>query len=523
MKTMKKFACLLLALVMVMSLATTAFAAGPYSITIENSVNGYVYDAYQIFVGDLSGAAENDAAAGTNAVLSNIQWGASVANAEALTTAGDTAAAVAEKLAKKELTVDELLEKIKLSTTAYKTSEDKGETYMISGLEPGYYLIQNSQVNAEGAYTEFILEVVENSTVKPKTSVPKVEKKVKDINDSADTAMSEWQDSADYDVGDDVPFQLKATLAANVSAYQGPYKVVFHDTLSAGLTFKEITKVTVGDKEITSGYTVTYSGTTLTITFDNVKAEAVGATNGSVITVEYTATLNENAVIGSAGNPNVVYLEFSNNPNWKPTEGDDTPDTGKTPEDKVIVFTYKVIVNKVRQNGTDAQGNPAYEALAGAGFTLYKFDADAATADKWVAVGSELKGAEMTTFTWDRLDDGRYKLVETTTPAGYNTIEPIYFTITAEHDVLADDPALTALTAVQTKEDGTEMAENDIIFTATANVTDGSLTSNVVNQSGTTLPETGGIGTTLFYVFGAAMVLAAVVLLVTKKRMASAE
>ena len=125
-----------------------------------------------------------------------------------------------------------------------------------------------------------------------------------------------------------------------------------------------------------------------------------------------------------------------------------------------------------------------------------------------MAVGGELKGDDMTTFTWSGLDDGDYKLVETTTPAGYNTIADIVFTITAGH-VDGASPSLSTLSGDVTS--GTA--------TFTADVTAGSLTTNVVNQSGATLPETGGIGTTIFYVVGGILVIGAGVVLVTKKRM----
>ena len=120
-----------------------------------------------------------------------------------------------------------------------------------------------------------------------------------------------------------------------------------------------------------------------------------------------------------------------------------------------------------------------------------------------------VKNDEGTTFTFTGLDDGDYRLTETETPAGYNTIEDIYFTITAEHDVLSDNPALTSLSGNATT--------GEITFTS--NTAEGSLSANVINNAGATLPETGGMGTTVFYVVGAALVVTAVVLLVTKKRM----
>ena len=225
--------------------------------------------------------------------------------------------------------------------------------------------------------------------------------------------------------------------------------------------------------------------------------KSLGAGNNSVITVEYTATLNNNAVLGSAGNPNEVYLEYSNNPN-KSEEGDN--ETGTTPKDVVIVFTYKTIVNKVDEKG---------DALTGAEFTLEKYNKKT---DKWEAI-TVVKNDEGTTFTFSGLDDGNYRLTETKTPAGYNTIKPIEFTITAEHDVLSDNPALTSLNG--------NVTTGEITFTS--NVTDGSLSTDVVNKAGSTLPETGGMGTTIFYILGGLLVLFAVVFLVAKKRMSNME
>ena len=498
MKHMKKFVSLLLTAVMVLAMSMTAFAEGTnYSITINNSAEGHTYEAYQIFTGDLSGT-----------TLSNIVWGSGVS--EAGKTALGDAAAKAETL-KTEADAKAFAKEVApyLTTAAGSANTVTDGKYVISGLAAGYYLVKDQDGSLTGdndSYTEYIVKVVSNTTATPKSDVPEVQKKVKDINDSTDDAMTDWQDSADHDIGDSVPFQLKATLADNVSSYT-TYKVVFHDTLSKGLTYNNDAKVYIDGKE-TNGFTVTTTvnadgTTTLTVSCDDVKA--LGAGNSSVITVEYTATLNENAVLGSAGNPNEVYLEYSNNPN-KSESGDN--ETGETPEDVVIVFTYKTIINKVTKNpdyDPDVEGSEEYIPLTGAEFILEKYNKET---NNWEEI-TVVKNDEGTTFTFSGLDDGKYRLTETTTPAGYNSIDPIEFTVTAEHDVLSDNPALTSLSGNATTGE----------LTFTSNTTEGSLSADVVNNSGSTLPETGGMGTTIFYVLGTILVLGAAIMLIAKKRM----
>ena len=508
MKHIKKLASLLLVLVMVFALATTAFAEETaYSITINNSAKDHTYEAYQIFTGDLSGT-----------TLSNIVWGSGVS--EAGQTALGDAAAKAETL-KTEADAKAFAKAVApyLTTAAGSANTVTDGKYVISGLAAGYYLVKDQDGSLTGdndSYTEYIIQVVGNVTATPKSDVPEVQKKVKDINDSTDTTKTDWQDSADYDIGDSIPFQLKTTLADNVSAYT-TYKVVFHDTLSKGLTYNNDAKVYIDGTE-TNGFTVTATvnadgTTTLTVSCDDVKA--LGAGNSSVITVEYTAKLNENAVLGSAGNPNEVYLEYSNNPN-KSEEGNN--ETGETPKDVVIVFTYKTIINKV-----DSENKP----LTGAAFKLEKLiKGKDGAADTWTTVKEFTVDETTTSFTFSGLDDGQYKLTETKTPAGYNTIDPIYFVIEATHDETADAPTLKTLNAYLTDANGnkqTEMKDGESvnIDLGTVDLTAGSITTTVVNKSGSKLPSTGGIGTTIFYVLGGVLVLAAVVLLVTKKRMST--
>ena len=471
MKKHNKILSFLLTLAMVMSLNVTAFAAEEtYTITINNDKTGHTYEAYQIFTGKLS-----------NNVLSDIQWGTGISEEgkAALQEAykAETADGVAEAIAK-ENNAAAFADKAAAYLTEEAATSIEGEgTYTISGLKPGYYLVKDRTVSGNDAYTDYIVEVVENSTVDPKSSIPSVEKKVQENSTEA------WQDAADYNIGDNVPFKLTATLGSNLSGYE-TYKLVFHDELSNGLAFNNDVKVTVGEKVLNTGdFSVVSSGNQLTVTIDDVLKH--GAEAGSKVTVEYTAKLNENAVIGSAGNPNKVTLEFSNNPN--------SESTGTTPEDKVIVFTYQLDVNK-----TDGE-----KPLAGAGFTLYRQEDSG-----WVKVGEEVKGEDMTSFTWEGLDAGHYKLVETTTPAGYNTMKDIEFDITASYDLDSADPQLKSLNG------------GDLF---TGEVSTGVLTGTVVNNAGSTLPETGGMGTKLFYGLGGILVAGAAILLVAKKRMKDAE
>ena len=478
--------------------ASTAMAAeNNYDITVPTT-DTHTYSVYQVFTGDLS-----------EGTLSNIKAGK---NFNASNGAGDngtdlTAAEAAEKIAKVSGTATDTERLETISKFVNLNGEAFGTVSKDAPLSaaPGYYLFKDQNaVTGNDAATLFIVKVNGPVTVNRKADKPTFEKKVKDVNDSTGN-KSDWQDSADYDVNDKVPFQLTATLPANdtdFAAYK-TYKLVFHDQQSAGLTFnKDSVVVKYGDKTLgADSYTVTENPEdkdTFDITITDAKS--IKDTEGNAITVaadgkftvEYTSTLNENAVIGSTGNPNEASLEFSNNPNVG-GEGE----TGKTPTDKVIVFTYQLDINKIFNDGTPAENDLPK-------FKLYKFDSatNDYTIDRGEVTITKTEDGKYTA-SFKRVDDGKYKLVETKTPAGFNTAADTLFEITAEHDVESVNPQLTVLK----------------INTTAGNTTTGTVTAEVVNQKGSNLPSTGGMGTVLLYVAGIAVfVLAGATLVMALRR-----
>ncbi len=524
MKQTRFAAVLMLALVMVFAFSAMALADDS-SITITGTTAGHTFEAYQIFTGTLSTNASGEK------VLTNLAWGNGVNSTALLTalkadsafgvgsanefyrcaTASDVAKVmdkVANDAAKAQAFAAVVGKNLtNLSSSATPSANATSCTIVVSS--KGYYLVKEKDGSLAGqnaAYTRFILQVAGPTTAQPKTSIPTVEKKVQDINDSTDTAFGGLQDSADHDINDVIPYTLTGTLPSTLGDYT-TYKYVFHDTLSAGLTYDNDAKVYLvtpaGEREITGNASINYTAPELTVSLANVKAVS-GLTADSKIVVKYTATLNGNAVIGSAGNPNTVYLEYSNNPN---ATGSGVDETGKTPVDKVTVFTYQLVVNKVDENN---------RPLSGAEFALYKYDGTA----------YRLFGTPTVTgnvFNWKGLDDGKYMLEEVAAPTNYNKIEaPYYFTVTANHDALSADPQLTILNAQATSANGTALTSTDdgyIAFTATLST--GKLETTIINQPGVVLPATGGMGTTLFYVLGGLLLVGAAVVLITKRRVDS--
>lgn len=460
---------------------TTATTNPTITFPTDAKYQDHTYEVYQIFTGDLS----------SDGVLSNVKYGKNSNQTE-----GDEVPAtelkkltdvnVAGKTDQDKLDVIKTFAKL---DTPIATLTKDNKTYSAA---PGYYLIKDKDGSVSGtdANTLYITKVVGDVTISPKSDVPSFQKKVKDVNDSTGDT-SDWQDSADYDIGDDVPFQLKATLPSNYANYK-TYYLAFHDVEEKGLSFNpNSVKVAVDNTLVDSDkYTVKTTGFTDGCTFEVVFTDlktAVAATNGSEITVDYTSTLTADATLGDQGNVNKAMLQFSNNPNSE--QGGESTPTGETPWDNVIVFTYKVVVNKVNENK---------EALKGAAFKLEKKLKDGTTKPV-----KEFTAGEDTSFTFSGLDDGDYVLTETTTPAGYNTIKPITFTVTADHKV---EWTTGERTDVLTNLSG-NAASGEI--TLAADKTAGSLTADVVSVKGSNLPSTGGMGTTILYAAGAAIVLVA--------------
>ena len=487
MNKLRKLTCLLLALMMVFAMTATASAADGESTITAPDGSTRTYEVYQIFVGDLDPESK---------VLSNVKWGKNGTGTEGQPVDEAILDALTSVNGKSDTEKMAAIENY-VKLTSEKFGEVKDGTPLT--VPNGYYLIKDvGPVNAAAgeAYGRYVVKIVGNTTITPKVSNVTFEKKVKDTNDTTGET-SGWQDSADYDIGDSVPFQLTGTVADDFKQYTSAYYFAFHDKMDESLDFvQNSVEVYVGSTLITDGYTLNYTPHTFDLIFDDLRNVA-GVTAGSKITVEFKATLNASAKLGNQGNVNDARLEYSNNPY--------SEQKGTTNWDSVIVFTYQVVVNKY-----------ANEAVAGKERTGAAFKLEKLVGETWTLV-KEFQADETTsTFTFKGLDDGKYKLTETVTPSGFNTIDPIEFTVTADHKVTWEGEARTT---ILTSLNG-EPTEAGLI-TFTPSVDTGTLSTDVINKSGSTLPETGGMGTTLFYVLGGVLVLAAVVLLVTKKRMRS--
>ena len=522
MKQAKKIASILLALVMVFALAIPAFAA-TVTVPSDGILKDHTFTAYQVFSGREEGG-----------ILSDVQWGNGIdsttflAALKADTTYGSlftdcTDAAAVAKVLGDNNTNTALANAVAELAYANKTGSGTALTSGEKELADGYYLVVDTTENvaAGSAYNTALLQVVGNINITVKTDAPTVEKKVlEDDKYKQDGGYGQgYNDVADYNMGDAVSFHLIGSVP-DMSRYD-TYKYIFHDTLSAGLTLNENSiKVYVAsdkagtDKAEITDWTKAVNEQSFTVSFADLKT-VLGVSQGKYIIVEYTATLNQNAVVGLNGNPNTVYLEYSNKPDQS---GSGDNNTGNTPEDKVIVFTYELDTTKV-----DGQDNT--KKLEGAEFKLHNAD------NKWAIVNNDGKvtgcanteedGSTLTSdanglFKVIGLDDGTYYLKETKAPTGYNLLSseiPVVITATTTNGQnWTDGVASSALTNLAVTADGTA---------GTGNAGTGIAGITVANNKGNTLPETGGIGTTIFYVLGSVLVIGAAVLLVTKKRMST--
>ena len=531
-KAMKKLIAALLAVAMVCAMAIPAFADGSsststaavtrYTITAPN--NKHTYEIYQIFTGTpFTDATTNQT------TLSDIKWGKNAAsgNAEGTAVSDTVLNALAAVSGTNETAILTEVEKyVNLNgTPAFKA------TYGSPASVPaGYYLIKDDDNATVDSHTLYLVEVInQNIIIQPKTDVPSVEKKVLENtkyqqNDGFGTG---YNDTADYHIGDMVPFKLIGRIP-DMDRYQ-TYKYVFHDTLCKAFDApaESNIKVSLSDSKATLGtdidstlYTVsvitnTDGETTITVSFPNLKS-VIGVAKDKYIVVSYSARLNEKASIGQGtpGNTNEVYLEYSNNPKGT--------GTGRTPDDKVIVFTYKLDVTKV-------DGKDANTKLEGAKFKLLdvtktnyaKVDTTTNKFIGWTsneADATELVSDASGLFKVIGLDDGTYFLKETLAPSGYNTLaEPIKLVISANTNNGQNGlGAVTELTTIDVTVGNDPSASG---ATTAGNSATGTVNITVENNRGTTLPGTGGIGTTIFYVIGGGLMVAAAILLITKKRM----
>lgn len=455
---------------------TTVFADGntdTRTFTISAPAGDtHSYDVYQIFTGNLAqdGKTLSNLKAGQNYKGEGKESDVKAA-ADAIIAAAANAATDSDKLA-------EIEKYVNLTSAAVGEVSDGSA---LTGLKPGYYLIKDKDSGSVGdydSYTLYVVKVANNITIERKVGVPTVDKKTKEVNDTAGST-SDWQNWGDYDIGDTVAFKLTGTIAANYDEYDS-YKYIFHDTLDQGLAFDENSVVVKAGETTLSketDYTISTSdgenGTKkIDVSFANLKAiKTATITKDTVITVEYNATLSDKAVLGSTGNHNEVKLEFSNNPN---TGGEGS--TSETPEKDVQVFTYKIAINKVDKDG---------EALNGAGFQLYKKVTTDGTAS-YEKVGDEITHKDSNVFEWTGIDAGDYKLVETTTPDGYNTIKDIEFTVSST--VTEDE--LTGLASTITTDN-----DNAVKNAAMAgDAGEGTVAADVINIGGVILPTTGTRG-----------------------------
>jgi len=397
------------------------------------------------------------------------------------------------------------------------TAGANAESVVIDGLPLGYYLTYGTVLADNGVTITAAVSLTttnESAVINPKADYPKIDKDVWNHNVEGEDKWDKW---ADLNVGDIAEFKLTSEVPLMFGYESKGYVFTVHDTMSKGLTFDaESVAVKVGGVTVSEGsdYEVVIVGTdgdgalSFKIVFDPMIF--VTYTSGSAIEIYYEALLNEDAVIGAPGNPNTVHLEYSTNP-YAAGEGGET---GETEPETVIVYTFEIKIYKYKGD-IDKESD---EGLAGAKFVL-RTDKDKEDSALYF-IGSDgiymlsesgaegagvgLESPDGGKISLIGLDAGTYYLVETDAPKGFNKI-PDAITVVVVHTDAAGAFNYTV--------------------TIGSDVLPGQDTVNVLNKSGFLFPGTGDIGTTIFYIAGSVIVVAALIALVVyaSKRKGSVE
>lgn len=587
---MKKLISIILAMMFILSLAATAFAAETNPvITVPD--DGHTYEIFQIFTADLQ---EIDG----SIVLTNIKWGKNGTGTEGAAVDQailDELHAISDSK-DNEAKLDVITKYVVTSnpiTTLGKPAEGQ-EKVLTATVTPGYYLIKDKDGTITGheSYTTYIVEVVDSVTISRKAGVPEVDKKIIEGSDKV------TENNAS--IGDTIHYEFTGTMPTNIADYS-TYFYKFEDTLSSGLTITDTDDVKEG---IQTDVTVLVDGVDLTKYFyinatenaDGTTTLIVGIedlldlentvefsgktiTEKSTVVVSYTAVLNENALVGTNGNMNDVYLEFDNNPNDNgegdtnppPVNPDDEPETtkptGKTPKSEVWTYTTEIIIEKVDQDGNILTG--AAFTITGEGVNIVVTTGEVyvpyAASETVVEGNCYWRLADGTYTSQDPngkiMIDGKEVAVDTSvyadTTTKYHkeiraTINGNTQNINVEAFVNSDGQVIfTGLGAgtytitesvvpagynsidpftVTIDWNAKTADQDDCTWTYTwsndPNKNNEETKNNtnktiIKNQAGVELPETGGMGTTLIYIIGGIMFTVALVLLVTKKRMVS--
>lgn len=566
MKKMRKLTSIILALVMAFSMTITAFAADKTSNLTINTTAGHTYSVYQMLTGDVSGLTNG------SGTLSNAKAGA---NLKSGTSVDSFVAAVKDK---QDAELGDAAYGFVEGEAKYTVSGTGSS--VTTPVDDGYYLVVDTYTKGDNptdgsdTVSRYMVAVVGDTTMEPKVSTPSIDKKI--IDTDANAAIDGGNKKTDTAaIGDVIEYEVTGAVP-NTEGYKYYYYVV-HDTLSNGLTLNQDSFVVkIGDKTLTKGteYYVYFdeSSNSFELALEDLKKLVDTADNGvnvgSAISIKYTATVNDNAAIGIDPNTNTAKLEYSNNPGSSTrndaTDKPGTPKpgtaTGEGPELVTKTYVTELTILKVDEDGNKLAGaeftltgenlnkvivetnttfrkatqdeTPEYYKLTNGTYTKtapstasegedgYNADKYESTTPEYVRVTSVTTSTEATGrpkkivgtvndegyLTFTGLNAGTYTLSETKTPVGYNTMADITFTISATQS------GSTTLVGgnITWSSDKTEIKLDEA---------NGIFDTTIVNKRGTTLPSTGGMGTTLFYVIGAILVIGAGILLITKRRM----
>ena len=529
MKTFKRFSAILLTVLLMVSMMVIPASADDttYTITINGNDADHEYEAYRIFAGSLYTTGGGDTGIPETVVLSNIVWGDGVTSTgqshfgDAKVKASSLGTPAGALAFAKELVSSGYL------GTAAGTSSYAGGKYTISVTGAGYYLIKDVSgslgENEYHAYTDYILKVVKNVSVDPKAANASLTLQV------ANTENGSYAEAVNTAIGREVFVEMNGSMTPMISTY-GTYKMVFEATLPTSMDYAGdgLVKVMVTndldaeshDATLGTDYSVNYDAGTrkLTVTVENAASTITRLTENAPlvddnVVVHFGVRLNTSAVIGKVGNSIKGQMKFSNDPN--------NNTLGTTPEQSAEIYTHTLQVDKV-------DSNSAATKLANAQFKLWRYEGSGSSAVRY-AKADDLGGGKykITTSTADEADatifvtngtgqiiiegiaDGTYHMTETAPPAGYNSLEGSFgFNSTAALSPL--DGTVTGFTA--------NKAGSMAGISVSADSENCTVLVVVQNTAGSQLPETGGIGTTIFYGIGGVLVIAALALLTVRKR-----